>query len=86
MEYIRVPLSIEAQFLTNGSVKPKKIIIKDESFEISRVIRTRRRNPFLVPAIAPIEYTVLVEGYEKKIYFERDTNSWFSIKKIAENK
>ncbi|MBQ4584573.1 MAG: hypothetical protein IJA82_00015 [Clostridia bacterium] len=85
MEYIRVPLSIEAQFLTNGSVRPKRIILQEESFEITRVIKTRRKNPLVVPAIAPIEYTVLVEGYEKKIYFERDTNSWFSVKKIAKN-
>ncbi len=82
MEYIRVPLLIEAQFLTNGSFLPKRIIFEDESFEITKVLRTRKRNPATVPAIAPIEYTVLVEGYEKKIYFERDTNSWFSVKKI----
>ena len=86
MEYIRVPLSIEAQFLTNGSVRPKRIILNDESFEITKVLYTRRRNPATVSAIAPIEYTVLVEGYEKKIYFERDTNSWFSVKKIVKNK
>ena len=85
MEYIRVPLSIEAQFSTDGSVRPKKIVFEEKKFKIDKVLRARRRCPLVVPAIAPIEYMVLVEGQEKQIYFERDTNSWFSVKKIIKN-
>ena len=32
-----------------------------------------------MPTIAPVEFTVLVFGQTKKIYFERDTGKWFSV-------
>lgn len=79
-KYQRISLDVEVRFFKNGKIKPKKILFGESSFVISRILDVRNFCPRVVPCIAPIEYTVTVEGQEKKIYFEPDTNSWFSIK------
>ena len=53
--YRRMPLAVEAVFMTDGSFKPKKLFFKDNTFEITKVIRTRRYCPQQVRAIATIE-------------------------------
>lgn len=78
--FIRVNLEVDARFLKNGKMHPRRIIYKDRAFKITKVLDTRSYCPRVVPCVAPIEYSVLVEGVEKKIYFEAYTNSWFSIK------
>ncbi len=78
--YKRISLGVESFFTPDGSLYPKKIVFEDEIFEISRVLRKRNYCPKSVPCIAPIEYTVIIDGKEKHIYFEADTNMWFSVK------
>ena len=80
VEYKRVPLIIDALFLTDGTIKPRKIILKEGVFDIDRVVQIKKYCPRVVPAVAPLEYTVFVEGNEKKIYFEPHSNMWFSVK------
>lgn len=79
-KYQRISLDVEVRFYKNGKIKPKKILFEEKSFEISRVLDIRNFCPLVVPCVAPIEYRVLVEGIEKKIYFEPDSNSWFTVK------
>ena len=79
-KYQRISLDVEVRFFKNGKIKPKKILFGECTFEITRILETRSYCPIVVPCVAPIEYRVIVEGVEKKIYFEADTNSWFSIK------
>ena len=80
--YVRFPLTVEAVFTPQGEIKPRKIILNESSFAIDRLIDAKRRCPQTVPAVAPIEYTVIVAGVEKKIYFEPHTSSWFSVKEV----
>lgn len=82
LRYERKPLIVEAAFETDGRLLPLKLIYNDRHFEITKVIRARRHCPQVVRCIAPIEYTVLVDGVERKIYFEPDTNTWFSVKEV----
>ena len=79
-KYQRISLDVEVRFFKNGKIKPKKILFGESTFEITRILEARSYCPIVVPCVAPIEYRVIVEGVEKKIYFEADTNSWFSIK------
>ena len=81
-EYRRVPLTVDALFLTDGSFKPLKVYFGGESFEITKIISKRRYCPKVVSCVAPIEYTVIIDRQEKKIYFEADTNTWFSVKEV----
>ncbi|MBO5090904.1 MAG: hypothetical protein J6K52_00385 [Clostridia bacterium] len=80
--YKRISLGVESFFTPDGSLYPKKIVFGDQAFEITRVLRKRNYCPRSVPCIAPIEYTVIIDGKEKYIYFEADTNMWFSIKEV----
>lgn len=80
VEYKRIPLTIDALFLADGTIKPRKIILKEGVFSIDRVFSVKNYCPRVVPCVAPLEYTVLVEGNEKKIYFEPHSNMWFSVK------
>lgn len=79
-EYKRIPLTIDAIFTSDGTIKPRKIILKDGFYTVDKVVNVRRFCPKVVPCVAPVEYTVMVEGNEKKIYFEPHSNMWFSVK------
>ena len=81
-EYKRVPLTVDALFMTDGSFKPLKIYFDGAVFEITKVLSKRRCCPREVGCIAPIEYTVLIERQVKRIYYESDTNMWFSVKEM----
>lgn len=83
--YIRVPLTVGVIYLKNGNFKPKTIFVDGESFSVDKVLYRKNFCPKSVPAIAPIEFTILVEGETKKIYFEQDTGMWFSVKKVLKD-
>ena len=81
-EYVRMPLTVDALFLTDGTFKPQKIYFGGEAYEITKILRKQRYCPRVVSCIAPIEYTVIIDRQEKKIYYEPDTNTWFSVKEM----
>ena len=80
--FLRIPLGVDALFKTDGSFVPTKVLYKDRICEITRVLGTRKRCPPGVRAVAPTEYSVIVGGREQKIYFEAESNTWFSVKEI----
>ena len=80
--YKRIPLTIEALFLPDGSFKLQKLIYNSTTYHITRVVGHRPYCPRVVRCIAPIEYTVIIGGIEKQIYYEEDTNTWFSVKEV----
>ena len=84
MKYERIPLIVDVIFMADGTMKPRKIMYNEQIFDIKKVVRRKRYAPKEVPCIAPIEYTVIIEEAEKKIYFEPDTYKWFSVKEIRE--
>lgn len=84
MKYERIPLIMDVLFKEDGTMKPRKLIFEGKTYDIQRVIRVRKYCPTTVPCIAPIEYTVQIDNIEKKIYFERESNKWFSVKKIED--
>ena len=82
MTYQRIPLAVGVIYSADGIFKPKTISVNGEKFSIERVLYKKNYCPKSVGAIAPIEFTVLVEGETKKIYFEQDTGKWFSVKRV----
>ena len=83
--FVRIPLAVGVIYSADGVFKPKTISVNGEKFLIDRVLYKKNYCPKSVAAIAPIEFTVLVECETKKIYFEKDTGKWFSVKKILKN-
>ena len=79
---MRTPIGVEAIFLPDGSFVPKKLWYNGKSFERIRVVRERKYSPWQVRAIATIEYTVVIDDTERQIYYEPDSNKWFSIKAV----
>ena len=83
MEYKRMPLTVDVTFDKNGVIRPRRILFLEEIFEITKVLSVRRYCPRQVACITPIEYTIIVESRERKIYYEPDTQKWFSVKRTA---
>ncbi len=83
MRYERIPLMVDVIFTEEGNMMPRVLILGERRFEIRKVIRKRRYCPKEVPCVAPIEYTVMIDNIEKKIYFEPDTFMWFSVKDVG---
>ena len=80
MKYQRIPLMVDVIFTKEGNMMPKTLIFDEKRFDIRKVVGKRRYCPKEVPCVAPIEYTIMIDNIEKKIYFEPDTFMWFSIK------
>ena len=80
MRYQRIPLMVDVIFTKEGNMMPKTLIFDEQRFDIRKVVKKRRYCPMEVPCIAPIEYTIMIDNIEKKIYFEPDTFMWFSVK------
>ena len=78
----RIPLAVDVLFMPDGKMKPRKLVYNEQIFDIKKVIKIKKYAPSVVPCIAPIEYTVLIDNTEKKIYFEPETFMWFSVKQI----
>ena len=81
-KFVRTPIGVEALFLMDGSFVPKKLWYNGKSVEIIRVVRERKYSPWQVRAIATTEYTVLIDDAERQIYYEPESNRWFSIKEV----
>ncbi len=83
--YVRVPIGVDVRFFPEGKFVPVRIFFQDEYFEINRIFKVRKHCPQTVRSITPTEFTVMIEGVEKKIYYEEENESWFSIKEVKKN-
>ena len=81
--YQRIPLAMEVLFSSSGKLIPQKLHFENKTYEIEKILSVRHHSPQVVPCIAPLEYIVSIEGIHKKIYYEADTASWFSIKECV---
>ena len=61
-------------------MKPLRIRFGENTYEIERIIRVRNHCPQVVACIAPLEYTVQIDGICKDIYYESETGTWFSVR------
>ncbi len=84
MTYKKIPVGVEARFLTDGSVFPRALLLGDQRYQIDRVIRRGKHHPFGVSCIAPVQYTVIVSGRMRSVYFEPSTMQWFTVKEVQE--
>ena len=75
-------LEVEAMFKKDGSLTPKRIFCDNESYAIEKITEVCPHCPIEVGCVAPIRYKVVIRGIEKEIYYEADSNSWFSVMEI----
>ncbi|MBQ8382713.1 MAG: hypothetical protein IJX47_05860 [Clostridia bacterium] len=84
MTYKKIPVGVEAQFLTDGSVFPRALLLGDQRYQIDRVMHRGKHHPFGVSCIAPVKYIIIVSGQMKSVYFEPSTMQWFTVKEIPD--
>lgn len=77
---VRQNLSVEARFSEDGQILPLRILTGDRVFDVTRVSGCRKHAPEGVASVAPVEYTVIVEGILKRLYYEPGSNLWFSVR------
>ncbi len=80
MENSRVPLEVLAFIKKDGSVIPRALLHDGKRFEITKIKSITSMHPAGVPSVAPIKYTVLIEGASKEIYYERCSGKWFAVR------
>lgn len=81
-EYKKIALGMEAKFLTDGTILPRAIWMNGYRYEIERILGRSKRHPTEVACIAPVEFTVKVDGQRKVIYYEPSEQQWFSVKEM----
>ncbi len=71
----KVYVKVNADFATDGSLRPRSITWTDEhKYEITRVVQCIRAASTKVGGCG-IRYTVVIEGRER--YLFRDEDKWF---------
>lgn len=81
--YKRIPIAVEVMYDDKGSIVPKKLFYKGKTYEIEKLIGTRNYTPYGVVCKDPTEYVTVIDGMKRKIYFEKSTNKWFSVKEYS---
>ena len=71
---------MEVVYDDDGSIVPKKLFYKGKTLEIEKLIGTRACSPYGIVCNDPTEYVTVIDGMKRKIYFEKSTNKWFSVK------
>ena len=80
VRYKRINLDVDVRFKSDGTLIPQKITYKARQYPVSRIIGQRPFIPKEVRCKEPLEYSTIIRGREKKLYYEYSTNTWFSIK------
>ena len=63
---------------TEGNVKPVELEWTNGTrYSISKIIDKRIAPPKHVGSSPTVRYTILVQGHEKVIYYEKFTKKWF---------
>ena len=86
----KVYVSVRAEFTEDGTMLPRELTWEDgEKFEIDRIIDIRQA-PALKAGGQGDRYTIIVQGKQSYLFFERSTNltgnvigRWFVERKNA---
>ena len=78
MRYEKIYVGMILYVDTDGNVKPVELEwTNGNRYTISKVIDKRAAPPAHVGSAATVRYTVLIQGQEKVVYYEKAFNKWF---------
>ena len=81
MFYEKVFVEILARFNSNGGIYPLELVWGDgRHFLVDRVLYKDVR-PSKAGGVINKCYTVIIEGKERKLYYDKDTERWFVERK-----
>ena len=83
MQYEKVYVGMMLYTDADGNTKPVELEwINGIKYSISKIIERKTAPPKHVGSSPTIRYTVLVQGREKVVYFEKFSKRWFVEKQI----
>lgn len=83
MQYEKVYVGMVLFVDTDGNSKPVALEWTDGArYSISKVIDRRIAPPSHVGSSPTVRYTVLMQGHQKVVYYEKFYNKWFVEKQI----
>ena len=78
MSYEKVYVGMLLYTDTDGNTKPVELEwTNGAKYPITRVLDRRTALPLHVGSSPTVRYTVLVQGHEKMVYFEKFSKRWF---------
>ena len=78
MQYEKIYVGMFLYVDSDGNQKPVGLEWTDGTrYPISRVVDKRAAPPAHVGSAPTVRYTVLVQGREKLVYYEKAFNKWF---------
>lgn len=78
MQYEKVYVGMTLYTDTDGNTKPVELEwTNGTKYEISKVIERKIAPPRHVGSSPTVRYTVLVQGKEKMVYYEKFSKRWF---------
>ncbi|MBQ3219909.1 MAG: hypothetical protein IJB32_04890 [Clostridia bacterium] len=82
MRYEKVYVGVIVKFFADGGMRPMEIIWTDgQRFSVDR-IKYIERAPSKVGGLLTKRFTVIVSGFEKRLYYEEKQERWFVERKI----
>lgn len=83
INYEKVYVSVYLKINLNGIMKPVAVEWTDgKRFEIEKVIDERNAPPKHTGGVLTRKYKVIINGKEKIIYLDKQTNRWFVEKPL----
>ncbi len=83
INYEKVYVSVYLKINLNGIMKPVAVEWTDgKRFEIEKVIDERNAPPEHTGGVLTRKYKVIINGKEKIIYLDKQTNRWFVEKPL----
>ena len=77
MWYEKIYVKVIAEFNLNGGMRPTEVVWKDgRRFEVER-LKFKERAPCKTGGVLPVRYTVIINGEQKYLYFDRDNERFF---------
>lgn len=75
----KIPIEVIVRFTENGEIRPLKVIYGDRILIVDKVYKKEMTTPKGAFGVA-LEYSCLINGRRRKLYFDRYNNIWYVFK------
>ena len=77
MDYVKIYVRVRVEFLSTGGIVPLSLFWKDGNEFLIDKVKLKERAPCKSGGVLPIRFTVMMQGKEKYLYYEREKERWF---------
>lgn len=82
MRYEKIFIEGRAKFIKEGGIRPVEIVWNDGRRYTVDKVKFIERAPARTGGVGVKRYTVIINGLEKYLYFEKDNERWFVEKAV----